>query len=190
MKLIVGLGNPGKEYEKTRHNAGFMVLDEIARRLGGDFCDLSRWEAATLEANINGEKIVFMKPLTYMNVSGRAVGKFADYYKLDPEKDIWVVTDDLDMPLGRIRIRHEGSSGGQNGLKSIIEAVGTDLFSRIRLGISQEITESEPEASIYVLQQFEKREQTLAQRVVVKAADVILDGLNQGTLTAHTLEIE
>lgn len=190
MKLIVGLGNPGKEYEKTRHNAGFMVLDEIAQRFDGQFCDLSRWESSTLEAQINGEKVVFLKPLTFMNASGRAVGKFADYYKLDPEKDIWLIADDIDLPLGTIRVRHEGSSGGQNGLKSILEALGTEKVNRIRIGVGQEVAQNEPEASIYVLQPFEKREEGRVANVLVKAADIVLDGLISGQLTAHSVIVD
>lgn len=196
MKLIVGLGNPGKEYEKTRHNVGFMVLDAIASELGGQFCELSRWNASTLELQVNGEKVILMKPLTFMNRSGEAVAKFAHYYHIEP-KDIWVVSDDLDLPIGRIRVRDEGGSGGHNGLKSIIEVLGTEAFGRIRLGISEfegdmkstDAIRREPEASIFVLQSFSKREQELAEQAVEQAARLIIESLNKRELTGHTMEI-
>lgn len=196
MKLIVGLGNPGKEYEKTRHNIGFMVLDEVVSQLGGSFCDASKWPALTAEASVGGEKVIFMKPTTYMNRSGEAVSKFVGYYKLEPS-DIWVVSDDLDLPLGRIRVRHEGTSGGHNGLKSIIEHFGTDAIPRIRLGIqrftgdfdrSDPIPE-EPEASIFVLQPFEKREAAVVENSVKRAAQIILNSLADNSLAAHTYEV-
>lgn len=197
MKLIVGLGNPGKEYEKTRHNIGFMVLDAIADELQAQFCDMSRWSADTTEFQVHGEKVVLLKPLTFMNKSGQAVGTFAHYYKLEP-KDIWVVSDDIDMPLGRIRVRHEGSSGGHNGLKSIIEHLGTENFTRIRLGVAEftgdaqstPLVRTEPDASILVLQPFKKREEPLLATVIATAKDRILDGLQTKTLEARTIEVD
>lgn len=196
MKLIVGLGNPGKEYEKTRHNVGFMVIDEIVRRLSMEVCDMSRWEAHTAEASVNGEKVVFLKPQTFMNLSGRSVAKFAHYYKIEP-KDIWVISDELDLPLTRIRTRHEGSSGGHNGLKSLIECLGTDQFSRIRVGVGHytgnqtetEVAIPEPEASIFVLQPFDKREEPILDKVVMTTADLVLDSLEQNLLKAETVEV-
>lgn len=197
MRLIVGLGNPGREYAQTRHNVGFMVLDQLVRELGGAFCEASKWEALTAEATVAGEKIIFMQPTTYVNLSGNAVVKFAGYYKLEP-KDIWVVSDDLDLPLGRIRIRQGGGSGGHNGLKSIIEKLGSEDFYRIRLGIQQftgdpkstDAIRTEPEASVFVLQPFEKREEVLVQHAIEEATNLILAGLKSGQLTSHTLEID
>lgn len=195
MKLIVGLGNPGQEYAATRHNIGFMTLDLLAKQLGQEFCDLSRWQAATAEVSVDGEKVVLLKPQTYMNRSGISVGKFAHFYKLDPA-DIWVVSDELDLPLGRIRIRQGGSSGGHNGLKSIIEHLGSDNFYRIRLGISlfdgnlkaTDQINREPEASVFVLQPFEKREVPIVETVTAEAANIILKSLKDGEIQSHTLE--
>ncbi len=196
MKLIVGLGNPGKEYEKTRHNVGFMVLDALTDHLETEFCDMSRFSASTAEFNSHGEKVVLLKPQTFMNKSGESVAKFASYYKLEP-KDIWIISDDLDMPLGRIRIRHEGSSGGHNGLNSIIESLGNEEFTRIRLGIEEftGVTDStvalrsEPEASVFVLQPFTKREEQLRDKVIEATRDILLQGLGSTPLTAHTIEV-
>ncbi len=130
IRAIVGLGNPGLDYAKTRHNVGFMVLDRLAERKGGFFVRnrfglLSKWGG-----------IFLLKPLTYMNLSGEAVGALTQFYKLDPAS-ILVVSDDVDLPLGKIRVRARGSSGGHNGLKSITQALGTDQFPRIKVGISR-----------------------------------------------------
>lgn len=133
MKLIVGLGNPGGEYEHTRHNMGFDVIDELARRW-----NVTQWKT-DLKAKIgmvifHGEKILLVKPLTYMNSSGEAVGAIANYYKIDIS-DIYVICDDLDLPPGKIRIRKKGSAGGHNGLKSVIAHLNTEEFQRFRIGV-------------------------------------------------------
>lgn len=133
MKLIVGLGNPGAEYAHTRHNMGFDVIDELASRWG-----ISLWKEA-MKAQVascvrDGEKILLVKPLTYMNNSGEAVGAIARYYKVEPE-DIFVVCDDLDLPVGKTRIRKKGASGGHNGIKSLIAHLGTEEFNRFRIGV-------------------------------------------------------
>ncbi len=133
MKLIAGLGNPGAEYAHTRHNMGFDVLDLLA----SSFC-VTMWKDA-MKAQIatvtkDGEKILLVKPQTYMNASGEAVGEIARYYKIDAP-DIWIVCDDLDLPPGHIRIRKKGSAGGHNGLKSIISHLGTEDFLRFRIGV-------------------------------------------------------
>lgn len=133
MKLIAGLGNPGSEYAHTRHNMGFDVIDELARRWG-----VSVWKES-MKAEIasctrEGEKILLVKPLTYMNNSGEAVGALARYYKIGPE-DIYVICDDLDLPPGKTRIRKKGASGGHNGIKSLIAHLGTEEFNRFRIGV-------------------------------------------------------
>ncbi|MCQ2363389.1 MAG: aminoacyl-tRNA hydrolase [Acidaminococcaceae bacterium] len=133
MKLIVGLGNIGKEYSQTRHNVGFMVADKIA----GKFCCTFGKEerhALTAEFRLDGEKILILKPTTYMNESGQAVGEYARFYGIAPE-DIAVIHDDMDLELGQLRIRKKGSSGGHNGIKSIQSHLGTDAFPRFRIGI-------------------------------------------------------
>lgn len=131
--LIVFLGNPGPKYECTRHNAGFMTADAMAKRLGVSINKL-RFKALTASADIGGEKVLLMKPQTFMNLSGEAVGEAARFYKVPPEHVI-VVSDEVSLPLGKLRVRPKGSAGGHNGLKSIIAHLGSDAFPRIRLGV-------------------------------------------------------
>ena len=133
MKLIVGLGNIGKEYEGTRHNIGFMVADELAKRWG-----ITTWKnerSAMCAEHRIPEKVFLIKPTTYMNLSGEAVGAFANFYNIDPE-DIAVIQDDLDLPCGKLRIRRKGSAGGHNGIKSIISALGQE-FPRVKIGVGE-----------------------------------------------------
>ena len=124
MKLIAGLGNPGKEYEKTRHNSGFLAVDKLAEKLGTSITS-EKWNALIASVRINGEQVTLMKPLTYMNESGSAISQAVKFYKLQPE-DILILHDDMDIPVGALRIRKNGSGGGQKGMKSIINALGTD----------------------------------------------------------------
>lgn len=135
MKMIVGLGNPGKEYEKTRHNAGFWVVDSLADKFG-----VTNWKdqynASVGEFRLGGEKILLVKPQTYMNLSGEAVQPLIHFYKLDLD-DLLVIYDDLDLPTGTVRIRKNGSSGGQKGMTSIIQRLNQDDFPRIRMGIGR-----------------------------------------------------
>lgn len=130
MKLVVGLGNAGKEYENTRHNVGFIVLDSYNN---GDVWKTSK-ESLILEKNINGEKVIFLKPLTYMNLSGKEVVRVANFYKISNE-DILVVHDDLDLEIGRYKVKFDSSSGGHNGIKNIIQLLGTSKFARLKIGI-------------------------------------------------------
>lgn len=147
MKLIVGLGNPGKQYEQTRHNVGFRVLDSLARQLRTRFSrdDIDKIEYEVAETIYEGEKVYLLKPLTYMNDSGVAVAKFSNFYKIVPS-EIWVVSDDIDLPIsirskntneivGAVRSNLGGSSGGHKGLQSIIDKLGSDQFWRIRVGV-------------------------------------------------------
>jgi len=131
--LIVFLGNPGPKYECTRHNAGFMAGDALAKKLGVSI-NKARFKALTASAEINGEKVLLMKPQTFMNLSGEAVGEAARFYKIPPEH-VLVVSDEISLPLGKLRVRPKGSAGGHNGLKSIIAHLGSDAFPRIRLGV-------------------------------------------------------
>ena len=153
MKLIVGLGNIGKEYENTRHNMGFMLVDRYLeyRNITDKFKE--KFNAMYVETTINNEKVIFIKPTTYMNNSGIAVRAFVDFYKLSSE-DILVISDDLDLDLGKFRLRRNGSSGGHNGLKSIISHLGTDDFKRFRIGISND----KDDVINYVLSKFSKKE--------------------------------
>ena len=132
MILIAGLGNPGTKYEHTRHNAGFDTIDELAARHGIDIKKSER-KALSGEGIIAGQKVILIKPQTFMNLSGEAVGDFASFYKLDPATQVVIFSDDVELDCGRIRIRKKGSAGGHNGLKNIIEHLGTDQFVRIRV---------------------------------------------------------
>ena len=131
--LLVGLGNPGSKYESNRHNMGFLAVDGLARRKGFRFNKL-RFRAWTAEWMVNGEKVLVMKPQTYMNLSGESVGAAARFYKIPPEH-ILVVSDDIDLPVGKLRLRTSGSAGGHNGLKNIIQHLGSDRFPRIKVGV-------------------------------------------------------
>lgn len=169
MKWIVGLGNPGPKYEKTRHNIGFMALDELSKRHNIDIKQ-NKCKALVGEGNIGGTKVYLIKPMTFMNLSGEAVRAFMDYYKV-PLEDLIVVYDDLDTEVGKIRIRYQGSAGGHNGIKSIIQHTGTQTFNRIRMGISR----PEPGYPIidYVLGTFPKKEAELLHSSIEQACDAL-----------------
>lgn len=135
MKLIVGLGNPGREYESTRHNIGFMVVDKLAHELGGSDAIWKKDIARKAQVARVGD-VILAKPLTFMNNSGLAVGALVRFYKLAPQ-DLWVIHDDIDLPLGKIRIRQKGGTGGHHGIESIIAALKSDAFVRFRMGIGR-----------------------------------------------------
>lgn len=175
MKLIVGLGNPGKKYEGTRHNIGFIVLDEWAYQHRESF-NKTGFKGEYFETFVNGEKIIFLKPTTFMNNSGEAVRAVADYYSI-PVEDILVVYDDLDMDPGRIRLRQKGSAGGHNGVKSLIAHLGTDKIRRIKLGIGH--PGKSGTVVHHVLSKFPKEDHTqmlAATRSAVEAIDYWLAG--------------
>lgn len=153
MKLVIGLGNKGREYENTRHNMGFMLVDRYLQYKNITDKFKEKFNAMYIETTINNEKVIFIKPMTYMNNSGIAVRTFVDFYKLNSE-DILVISDDLDLDLGMFRLRRNGSSGGHNGLKSIISHLGTDNFKRLRIGISND----KDDVINYVLSKFSKKE--------------------------------
>lgn len=148
MKLIVGLGNPGKEYENTRHNVGFMVLNYFP----GNNLWQEKFDALYREEVINSEKVIFIKPLTYMNLSGNSVIKFVDFYKIDAN-DILIIQDDMDLPVGKYRLKYTSSCGGHNGMRSIINVLGTDSVPRLKIGISKSNLDSTKD---YVLSKFNK----------------------------------
>lgn len=133
--IIAGLGNPGEKYAKTRHNAGFIAIDYMCEKFGYE-CKRSKWNALTGEVTIGGKRVLLMKPQTYMNASGEAVGAAADFYKLTPDRII-IISDDVELEPGAMRIRSKGSAGGQRGLKSIIEHLGSNEFPRIRIGVGK-----------------------------------------------------
>lgn len=165
--LVVGLGNPGTRYEGTRHNVGFMALDALAEELGVR-TDRLQANAAVGRGRLHGAKLLLAKPLTFMNVSGEAVGKLARYYGVAPDR-VLVLHDDLDTPLGGVRLRAKGGHGGQNGMRSIIQHLGTQEFPRVKIGISRP-PEGMPVAT-YVLQNFSTEEQEAAAAAVAAAKE-------------------
>ena len=169
MKLVVGLGNPGREYNDTRHNVGFEVIAELAKRFGVGK-PKSRFNAESAEVMIGMEKVVLVSPLTYMNLSGQSVRGFTDFYKL-PSKDLLVICDDLNLAVGRIRLRARGSAGGQNGLKDIINRLGTEVFPRLRVGIGK--PPPRWDTADYVLGKFDEVDREIVNRSVRLAADAV-----------------
>ncbi|MDD3115340.1 MAG: aminoacyl-tRNA hydrolase [Anaerovibrio sp.] len=138
MKMIVGLGNPGREYAETKHNVGWMLVDALAKRLGAEAWR-AREKGMVAEARIGAEKVLLVKPLTYMNNSGECAGPLMRWYKLEPE-DVIVAHDDMDIPAGSIRIRKKGSDGGHNGIKSLIAHLGSQSFGRVRIGVGRPLS--------------------------------------------------
>ncbi len=169
MKAVVGLGNPGPEYAGTRHNVGFRVLAELARRQGVTQPKL-KFEAEVLEIMVGSEKLLLVAPQTYMNNSGRSVRKLIDFYKL-PLDDLLVVCDDLNLDIGRLRIRQAGSAGGQKGLSDMISRLGTQDFNRLRIGIGR--PPGRMNAADYVLRRFRAEERELVEPAVSAAADAV-----------------
>ncbi|MDR7002287.1 aminoacyl-tRNA hydrolase [Neobacillus niacini] len=167
MKLMVGLGNPGKQYEHTRHNVGFDVIDELARRFDIRL-DQSKLKGLYGIGFYKGDKVLLLKPLTYMNLSGESIRAVMDYYDIDLE-DLLVIYDDLDLPVGKIRLRQKGSAGGHNGIKSTVAHLGTQQFNRIRIGIDR--PQNGMSVPDYVLGRFHKEEQPQVQEVVQKSVD-------------------
>lgn len=174
--LIVGLGNPGREYRETRHNIGFMLADHLAHRLGASFSRLES-KALVTKAEYQGKRLVLAKPQTYMNLSGNAVGSLARFYKV-PLQNLLVAYDDVDLPLGTIRLRPGGGSAGQKGMGSIIERLGTQEFPRLRLGIGR--PPGRMEAAAYVLQPFKKDEIELLPELMERAVDAVLVFITNG----------
>ncbi len=180
--LIVGLGNPGKDYENTRHNVGFWTIDELARRCAVSVTKLER-RALTADATLAHKRVLLAKPQTYMNSSGEAVRQLMDFYKIDITKLI-VINDDIDIPLGTVRIRKEGSHGGQNGLRSVIQHVGSSDFARIRLGIGRPSGRKDP--SGHVLGPFRGDDEITARQMVDRAANAVETWLTDGIELAMT----
>lgn len=178
MKLIVGLGNPGLEYEKTRHNAGFLAVDELARRHAVGGIPRSKFHAALLDASIGGEKCLLMKPTTYMNRSGLSVGEAVRFYKLEPSEDMLVLVDEVALPVGEVRLKPSGSDGGHNGLSDITRALGGADYPRLRIGVG-----SVPKFMIkadWVLSKFMSEEKADVERGIKAAADATEMALSKG----------
>lgn len=174
IKLVVGLGNPGKEYEKTRHNMGFRVLDKVAEKL-----NISNWKqrdgALYFDTYVGFSKVLFLKPQEYINLSGDVMIKFVKFFDIDID-DIFIVSDDLDIPIGTIKLKEKGSSGGHNGLKNIEKNLKTQNFKRIKIGISNDKTKDTKD---YVLSKFSKEEELELKKVIDTASDAVLGSLEQ-----------
>jgi PTH1 family peptidyl-tRNA hydrolase len=167
MKLIVGLGNLGRKYDHTRHNVGFEVLNRLAERFG-DGSTKDKFEGRLMEASIAGQRVLLLRPQTFMNRSGESVGPAVEFYKLELS-ELLVVCDDFNLPLGKLRFRRDGSAGGQNGLADIIQRLGTEEFSRLRLGIGP--VPENWDAVDFVLGKFTAVERKAIDDVIARAAD-------------------
>ena len=175
--LIVGLGNPGKEYERTRHNAGFRALDILAGKLGCKI-DKGKFQGIYGQANYGGKKLMLLKPLTYMNLSGRSVLQLSAYFNIPPQRII-VMFDDISLEPGRLRIRADGSAGGHNGIKSIIQEVGSQAFPRVKIGVG---AKPNPEYDLvdWVLSTFSVQEEKALAVALNNAADAALSIIDRG----------
>ena len=170
MKLIVGLGNPGKEYEKTRHNIGFNVIDLYLKKNNLKL-DKDKFNGKYTKTNINGEEVILLEPQTYMNASGDCVRKVMDFYKIKPE-DILIIQDDLDMDIGKIKLKEKSSSGGHNGIKDIEEKLGTNDIKRLKVGISNN---KQMDTKDYVLGKFTKDDQEILEKSYEICLNIIDD---------------
>jgi len=176
MFIIVGLGNPTKEYEGTRHNVGFEVIDRIADKYNISVTD-RKSRAFCGKGIIAGQKVLLVKPQTYMNLSGESVRGLVDYYKIDEESELLVIFDDISLDVGQLRIRKKGSAGGHNGIKNIIAHLGSNVFNRIKVGVGEK--PKEYDLADYVLGHFSKAEQELMEngyKNVIEAVELILQG--------------
>lgn len=169
MKLVVGLGNPGDKYAKTRHNVGFEVINNLQKELNITM-EREKFQGLLSEKTIDGEKVLFLKPLTFMNLSGNSIVAVVNFYKIDPKKDMIVIYDDMDLPVGKLRVKEKGSSGGHNGIKSIISHLG-DEFLRIKCGIGK----PKDNTIDFVLGQFSKSEQEEVTMMIENASKCVID---------------
>lgn len=170
MYIIVGLGNPTKEYDGTRHNIGFRMIDELGSKY--NISVISKQHKALIgKGVIEGQKVILVKPLTYMNLSGESVRELVDYYKVDPENELIVISDDIELPPGYIRVRPKGSAGGHNGLKNIIALCGTDNFNRVRIGVGQKPPKMD--LADHVLGHFKKEDEPALKDALNQADEAI-----------------
>jgi peptidyl-tRNA hydrolase, PTH1 family len=179
MYLIVGLGNPGSSYSKNRHNVGFQVLDFFAVRHNFNF-EKKNFDALWGKGNIAGKEVILAKPQTYMNLSGTAISKIVNFYKVE-KSQILVVYDEMDLPVGKLRVRQNGSSGGQNGLKDILNKLGTNEIPRLRVGIGRPVRGVSRD---HVLNDFGKEEEPLLPLIYEKASQAIETWLTEGVTVA------
>ena len=181
MKIIVGLGNPGREYERTRHNIGFHVTDELVRRLSG-VSQRNRFRAIVRDGVLGGTKFIVAQPQMYMNLSGVPVREIVNWYKTDLD-DVLIVYDDMDLPLGQLRLRADGSAGGHNGMKSIIQELGTTQFARLRIGIGR----GSGSSTAHVLSRFRPEEARAMSQTIEDAVDAILLWSERGAIEAMNI---
>jgi PTH1 family peptidyl-tRNA hydrolase len=181
--LIAGLGNPGREYQDNRHNVGFMVLDQLADRLDTSFTRV-KMNALMTAVRYQDQRIILIKPQTYMNLSGQAVSSFLRFYKL-PREQLLVVYDDVDLPFERLRLKPDGGDAGQKGVRSIIQHLGTQEFPRLRIGVGR--PPGRMETSAYVLQPFSRKQQDVLPFVLDLAAEAVLCFIDQGLNHAMTV---
>jgi len=169
VKLIIGLGNPGEEYAKTRHNVGFMALDGFIEQNNCSlFGENKKFEALISQNKIFDEEVIFIKPLTYMNNSGKAVAALVNFYKINLEKDLMVIYDDVDLEIGKIRVRNEGSAGTHNGMRSILEFLGNKNFYRVRIGTESrgKYAPEKQDLHSFVLTNFSQEEREILEKVL------------------------
>jgi len=184
MKLVVGLGNPGAQYAATRHNIGFEVIDRLSERLGsGDFNKLARskFDGLALDGNVGGERVLLLKPMTYMNVSGRSVQAAAGFFQIPPA-ELMIVLDEMALPCGKIRLRAGGSDSGHNGLKDIQRALGTSDYPRLRIGIDP--PPPPVQGRDYVLGRFTPEQRNLVDPAIDRAAGAVLLWIEKGITAA------
>ena len=173
MKLIVGLGNPGKEYNKTRHNTGFMAIDELVKNYSNP-SEKSKFGGLYYEVNINNNKVMLLKPQEYINLSGEVIKKYVDYFKINID-DILIINDDLDLEVGNIKLKTSGGSAGHNGLKNIELCLGTKNYKRLKIGISNN---KNIDTKDYVLGKFSNDDYEKIQNIITKVPQIIEDYLN------------
>lgn len=178
MHIVIGLGNPGREYAGTRHNIGFMVLAELAQRSGAA-APRKRFRAEIAEGNVDLEKFVLAAPQTYMNLSGHAVREIVNWYRV-PREQVLIVLDDMDLPFGQLRMRVRGSAGGHNGLASVIEQLGSDAVPRLRIGIGR----GRSAGRSHVLSRFSPEEERALPEIIERAADGVLMWTRNGVIAA------
>jgi len=181
VKIIIGLGNPGREYERTRHNIGFAVTDELVRRLDG-VSQRSRFRAIVREGALGGTKFIVAQPQMYMNLSGVPVREIINWYKTDLD-DLLIIYDDMDLPLGQLRLRANGSAGGHNGMKSIIQQLGTTQFARLRIGIGR----GGGSSTAHVLSRFQPEEAPAMTQTIEDAVGAILLWSERGAIEAMNI---
>jgi len=190
MFVIAGLGNPTKEYDNTRHNIGFRLIDELADKNSITVGSLAH-KAITGKGIVNGQKVILVKPVTYMNLSGESLRQIVDYYKIDPENELIVISDDINLPPGYIRVRPKGSAGGHNGLKNIIKMLGTEYFTRIRIGVGEK--PARMDLADYVLGHFSKEDEVHMKEGInaaLEAINLILEDNTEKAMNLYNKKVQ